>query len=68
MPSIVEEVNKIMNSNSALEQSKEYVKTVETWEKAGLVTKPLTPMRDARVIVPNKPTKTVSFSVKGDFY
>lgn len=64
MSSLVDAAKKATGSPEAMKQAQEYVKTVEAWEKTGILPKQLAPMRDDKVVIPNVARQPVSFSTK----
>ena len=64
MSSLVDAAEKAIGSPEAAKQAQEYVKTVEAWEKAGLLPKQLFPVRDDKIVIPNVARQPVSFSTK----
>ena len=64
MSSLVDATEKAIGSPEAAKQAQEYVKTVEAWEKAGLLPKQLSPVRDDKIVIPNVARQPVSFSTK----
>ncbi len=50
-------VQSVLKKYETDEQVKNYTKVLEQMKKLGLVEKPLTPMRDDRIIFPNRSLK-----------
>ena len=53
MSNIGNEVQNVLQKYEANEQVKKYNQMLEQMKKVGLIEKPMTPMRDDRIIFPN---------------
>ena len=53
MSDIVSEVQNVLQKYETNEQVRKYNQMLEQMKKIGLIEKPLTPMRDERIIFPN---------------
>jgi len=63
MSDIGSEVQDVLKKYETNEQVKKYNQMLEQMKKVGLIEKPLTPMRDNRIIFPNiKPNQSNIFS------
>ena len=54
MNDTVSKVQSFLRESSDNEQLKNYMKIVQDMESTGLISKPLTPIRDTRPVFPNK--------------
>ena len=50
---VAEEMDKLLEANADNKQVHQYLDIVKKWESAGVVDRPMTPVRDDTVVLPN---------------